>query len=154
MPANRFMISFASGRERGDVGKVWVGIGGVSNRGRFAYVQWRLAVRSGSVAVEEELAHLRETIEKLKAIKTPARIPGPTAAERAEVRMAIEHDQAAADLLRVVWMGEIGHSAEDIDTSLRHYRPQSAAEEQDLLDLVQKHLEWERTSDEALRTGT
>ena len=70
------------------------------------------------------------------------------------VHMAIERDQAAADLLRVEWMAEIGHSPEDIDRSLRYNRSQSAAEEQDLLDLVRKQLEWERTCDEAMRTCT
>ena len=104
--------------------------------------------------MQEELAHLRATIQKLRAIKTPARIPGPTAADLAEVRMGIEQNQAAVYLLRVTWMGEIGNSVEDIADSLRHDRPTSVAEEQALLDLVRKQLELQRTYDEAMRTGT
>ena len=51
-------------------------------------------------------------------------------------------------------MAEIGMDAHDIAASLRHNRPQSAAEEQHLLDLVRKQLEWERTCEEAMGTGT
>ena len=68
--------------------------------------------------------------------------------------MATESERAEAAYLRVARMLELGHSAEDIDRSLRYHRPQSATEEQALLDLVRKQLEWERTYDEAMRTGT
>ena len=83
--------------------------------------------------------------------QTPS--PLPAADNLTEVRLAIEHEQAEAACLRVEWMAQIGHFPEDIAASLRHNRPQSAAEEQDLLDLVQKQLEWERAYNEAMRTG-
>ena len=68
--------------------------------------------------------------------------------------LATENEPAKAACLRVAWMAEIGSAPHDIEASLRYNRPQSAAEEQDLLDLVRKQLEWERTYDEAMRTGT
>ena len=63
-------------------------------------------------------------------------------------------DQSAADCLRVAWMGEIGVGAGDISASLRYNRPQSLAEEQEVLDVVRRMLEVERTYDEAMRTCT
>ena len=51
-------------------------------------------------------------------------------------------------------MAEIGMDGHDISASLRYNRPQSVAEEQELLDAVRKQLEWERTCEEAMRTGT
>ena len=48
-------------------------------------------------------------------------------------------------------MGEIGRGAQDLEASLRYNRPQSVAEEQELLDVVRKQLEWERTCEEAMR---
>jgi hypothetical protein len=48
----------------------------------------------------------------------------------------------------------IGHDATDIAASVKFNRPQSVAEEQEKLDVVRKQLEWERTCDEAMRTGT
>ena len=51
-------------------------------------------------------------------------------------------------------MGDaIGNDPHDISASLRYDRPTRAAEEQELLDVVRKQLEWERTSEEAMRTG-
>ena len=51
-------------------------------------------------------------------------------------------------------MAKIGNDAHDIEASLRHNRPTSVAEEQELLDVVRKQLEWERAYDEEMRTGT
>ena len=68
--------------------------------------------------------------------------------------MATENEQAEAACLRVTWMADIGNGPHDIEASLRYNRPQSATEEQELLDLVRKQLEWERAVDEAMGTGT
>jgi hypothetical protein len=62
----------------------------------------------------------------------------------AKVRMATRNEQAVAACLRVAWMGEIEHGAQEIEASLRYYRPQSVAEEQDFLDVVRKQIEGER----------
>jgi hypothetical protein len=67
--------------------------------------------------------------------------------------MGTEYEQAEADILRVAWMAEVGMDPHDIATSLRHNRPQSAAKEQDLLDVVRKQLEWKWTYDEAMGAG-
>ena len=61
--------------------------------------------------------------------------------------------KSTADRLRVAWMAEIDSDPHDIEASLRHDQPTSAAAEQDLLDVVRKQLEWERAYDEAVRTG-
>jgi hypothetical protein len=58
-----------------------------------------------------------------------------------------------AACLHVAWMAEIGNDPHDIADSLRYNRPQSVAEEQNLLDVVRKQLEWDRTYDEAMGTG-
>ena len=55
---------------------------------------------------------------------------------------------------RVAWMAEVGMEPHDIEAPLRYNRPRSVVEDQDLLDLVRKQLEWERACDEDLRTGT
>ena len=55
---------------------------------------------------------------------------------------------------RVTGMAEIAMDAHAISASQRYNRPQSVAEEQEVLDVVRKQLEWERTYDEAMRTGT
>ena len=98
------------------------------------------------IAVEEELAGLRATIEQLRAIKTPARIPVPTAAQMAVDRKAIEHEQAEADHLRVTWMAEIGSEGEQIAYSLRYNQPTSVSEEQELLNVVRKMMEFDEAN--------
>ena len=103
-----------------------------------------------TVAFQDELAALSAAIDESKAGQPPAEEP-PVEAPRS---MANEHEEAEACVLRVAWMGEIGNSAADIADSLRYNRPQSAAKEQHLLDLVRQWLEVERAHDEAMRTCT
>ena len=94
--------------------------------------------------MEEELANLRRVVAEVKAGAAPA--AGPAAEKPAEVRksMMTEHETAEACRLRMMWMSEIGNSAQDVAGSLRWNRPQSVAEEQGLLDVARRQLEWER----------
>ena len=57
--------------------------------------------------------------------------------------MAIENDQAEAACLRVAWMAEIGMDARAISASLCYNRPQSVAEEQEVLHVARRLLEGE-----------
>ena len=102
-----------------------------------------------SIAVQEELAALGAVIDALKAGQPAA--PAPVAEKPAEIRksIALEHEQAEADLLRVAWMCELGNSGADIADSLRYNRPQSVADEQHLLDLVRQLVEVDNAYREA-----
>ena len=106
-----------------------------------------------AILIEEELTRLRETLALLKENPTAAAGPPAASAPAMESNMS-EAEQADARRLRVARMLELGHSFEEFDRSLRYNRPTSAAQEQDLLDLVRKQLEWERTYEEAMRTCT
>ena len=83
-------------------------------------------------------------------MSAPPRL-APAAYKVAEVRLAAEHELAEPACLRARWLTEIGMDARESSASLRYNRPQSLAEERELLDVVRKHLEWERTCDEAMR---
>jgi hypothetical protein len=52
--------------------------------------------------------------------------------------------------LRVAWMTKIGMDGHDIEASLRYNRPQSVAEEQYLLEAVQKTQEFEAMHEQVM----
>ena len=104
-----------------------------------------------SIATEEELADLRAIVELAQAGQHQ---PPDTVGEAkpAEAPRMTEQEQAEACRLRVAWMGEIGLGPPDIETSLRFNRPQSEAEESQMLEVVNMLLESERDHDEMIRS--
>ena len=78
----------------------------------------------------------------------------PKRPEEAKKRMSTGNERANAAALQAEWLAEIGMDAHGISASLRYNRPQSVAEEREVLDVVRRKLEVERTYDEAMRTGT
>ena len=101
--------------------------------------------------MEQELVSLREIIEALEAGQQPAAWETD---EPERVPPVVDNEQAEAAVARVEWMTLVGAGGDAIAYSLRYNRPQSVAEEQELLDAVRKQLECERTCDEAMRTCT
>jgi hypothetical protein len=115
----------------------------------------------GVIAVEEEMAEVRITLAKHMAGEEPG--SGPEAGDElsahaddtlpfqqhGETPMAAD-DQIEAARLRVAWMTEIGMDGHAIEASLRYNRPQTVAEEQYLLDAVQKTLEFEAMHEQAM----
>ncbi len=102
-----------------------------------------------TIAVEVELAELRELMATIKAGELTAPIivaAGPTVEE---MRMAAD-EQAEAARLRVAWMAKIGMDAHGIEQSLRYNRPQTVAEEQNLLDAVRQMQEFEAMHEQAM----
>lgn len=95
-----------------------------------------------TIAVEEELAELRELMATIMAGALPAPIVVVNPSNE-EIRMA-EDDQAESARLRVAWMTELGFDGHAIEESLRHNRPQSVEEERYLLDAVRKLMEADR----------
>jgi hypothetical protein len=104
-----------------------------------------------SIAVEEELADLRAIVKLAQAGQH--QLPDPVAnAKPVESPRMSEQEQAEACRLRVAWMGEMGLGAQDIEVSLRFNRPQSVADESQMLEVVSKLLESERGHDEMIRS--
>jgi phage terminase small subunit len=104
-----------------------------------------------SIAVEEELADLRAIVDLAQAGQDQP--PDPVAkAMLVETPRMTELEQAEAYRLRVAWMGEMGLGAQDIEASLRFNRPQSVADESQMLEVVSKLLESERVHDEMIRS--
>ena len=104
-----------------------------------------------SIGMEEEVAGLRAIIEALEAGQQPE---AWQADEPENEPPVVNNEQAEAALARAEWMGDLGMPGDAIAYSLRYNRPQSLVEEHELLDVVRKQLEWERTCDEAMRTCT
>ena len=105
------------------------------------------------IAIEEELANLRNLVASLKENRAPAAAVIPHAPSQEEIRNALD-EQAEAARLHVAWMAEFGMNGHDIDSSLRYNRPQSVAEEQHLLKVVRQTLEMEKTNEAAMRTSS
>jgi hypothetical protein len=95
-----------------------------------------------TIAVEEELAELRELMATIKAGELPAPILVVDPSNE-EIRTA-EDDQAESARLRVVWMTELGFDGHAIEESLRHNRPHSVEEERYLLEALRKLMEADR----------
>jgi hypothetical protein len=99
-----------------------------------------------AIAVEEELAELRELLATIKAGELPAPVIGLSIEE---MRMAVD-EQAEAARLRVAWMTKIGMDGHGIEESLRYNRPQTVEEEQYYLDGVRQMLEYEAMHEQAM----
>ena len=96
------------------------------------------------MAVEHVLAHLRGDHREVEGDQDAGTDPLADYREAAEVRKAIDNEQAGAAILRAEWMAEVAMDARDISASLRYNRPQSVAAEQEVVDVVRKMLEGER----------
>lgn len=102
-----------------------------------------------AVVVLGQLNKLEDTVRVLQAAQNAPALPPAAPAEEAmtpvqERKGMTDIEQAEACRLRVEWMTEMGHGSEDIHNSLKFNRPQSVAEEQNLLDLAVKLNELDR----------
>ena len=93
-----------------------------------------------AVGMEEEVAGLRDVIETLETGRQPA---AWEAAELERVPIVVDNEPADAAVARVEWMTLVGMDGAAIASSLRYNRPQSLAEELQLLDLVRMMNAWD-----------